>query len=71
MEISRRVRAAITSSINLQYRIELFVASYIDNPSSTLSIAERLQALHANLDYWSLLNIGSSKRVPNPFERYF
>ena len=59
---------AIKASVLLQYQIALSTFKATDNPSSSLSVSERLQALKESEDGWTFLRKDFSRRIAVNFE---
>ena len=58
---------AIKASVLLQFRIALSTFKATDNPSSSLSVSERLQALNGSENAWTFLRRDFSRRIPVNF----
>ncbi|KDQ64233.1 hypothetical protein JAAARDRAFT_683245 [Jaapia argillacea MUCL 33604] len=60
----RLLREVVDLSVELQYKIELDVTKMSDNPSSNLSVGERLSRLKAHQEAWK--NLEWRQEVPLP-----
>jgi hypothetical protein len=65
-QISKRLRAVIDETPELQYKIELWAAGYRDNPQCTLSVTERLKILKNAQQTWKNAAFlkGARTRIP-------
>jgi hypothetical protein len=59
---------AINASVLLQYKIALSSSKATDNPSSSLSVLERLKALKGSEEAWTFLRKDFTRTIPVKFE---
>jgi hypothetical protein len=65
---NRALYTAIKASVLLQFQIALTTFKATDNPSCSLSVSERLQALKGSEDAWIFLRKDFDRRIPVNFE---
>ena len=58
----------IKASVILQFQVALSTYKATDNPSSSLSVSERLQALKASEDAWTFLRADFKRSIAVDFE---
>ncbi|OCH87066.1 hypothetical protein OBBRIDRAFT_782191 [Obba rivulosa] len=63
----RLFRDLVATSSLLQYLIELGIAAYEDNPSSTVPLVDRLRLLKATQRAWNSLDFGPPRAIRVPF----
>jgi hypothetical protein len=61
---NRLLHTIVHNTVNIQYRIHLQLHGLTDNPSCSLSIAERLRRLKAREEAWNTLDPNFQRTIP-------